>query len=286
MSQKNLKIIILIWLTLFHQFNWLLESMGEINSYSRPIDDGCILPCDLITSEPRMLNFSTIYIKKIFYQVVFDYPKAKIRANYTLKNNNSINHQFGILVPFGIDQDIEISTLTIENKDVEYQWTINTTISLFDRVLNVSTIDFEVFIESFEEKTIFIEYTLIYKILEHDMGRLFYGYVYCLETSNFWNNTIESVIFEAWVPRKYNEVNEFIFSRISQIYYKEESEYCIHWFEEENWFPNGDLKMEYVVEQSHDLIAYYPLIALGFLFLFVITILGIITFYKKVNSLE
>ncbi len=286
MSQRNLKIMILIWLTLFYQFNSRSESIGEINSYSRSIGDGCILPCDLITSKPQMLNSSTIYIKKIFYQVVFDYPKAKIRANYTLKNNNSINHQLGILFPFGMDQNIEISTLTVENKEIEYQWNINTSISLLNRVLNASTIYFEFLIEAFEEKSIFIEYTVNYKLLEQDMGRLYYGYVYCLETSNFWNSTIESVIFEAWVPRKYHEVSEFIFSQITKIYIKEEDEYLIHWFEEENWFPSGTLEMEYVVEQRHDIIAYYPLIALGFLFLCVITILGIIIFYKKVNSLE
>lgn len=284
-SRKKTKLIILLWLAILYQFISLSESIGGIDSYSRPVDDGCILPCDLLTSEPLTLDSSTIYIKKIFYQVVFDYPNAKISANYTLKNNDSIDHHFGILFPFGIDQNIEISTLTVENKEIEYQWNINTSLSLLDHVLNASTIYFEFLITAFEEKSIYTEYTVIYKILEQDMGRLYYGYVYCLETSNFWNNTIESVIFEAWVPRNYNEVDEFIFSRITKIYIKEEEEYLIHWFEEENWFPSGNLEMEYVIEQSYD-IAYYPLIALGFLFLCIITILGIIIFYKKVNSLE
>ena len=131
-----------------------------------------------------------------------------------------------------------------------------------------------------------IKYSLNYGLLEHDIGRLWYGCVYCLGTSKFWNNTIDSVLFEAWVPKKYAEVAPFVFSPISVTNSREENNYNVYWFEEELWLPSENLLMEYVVDQRHVSVFLYPMLALGLLFLFTIAAFGLIIFYKKVNNLK
>ncbi len=279
---------ILVFITLFIQntiFTFYPHS-ATLSNYYRPIDDGCILPCDPSTSDPLVLDNNTVYLKKIEYQVVFDYPEAIIKANYTLKNVIDTEQQLNILFPFGKDQNIKISTLTTESTNIEYNWNSDSNISLLNRIITVTSIQIELNFDPFEEKLIHIEYSLEYGILEHDIGRFYYGYVYCLETSNFWNRSIESAFFEAWVPKNYAEVSPFVFSQVAITHNREKDNYFIYWFEEENWLPLGNLEMEYVTEQNHISEFFYPLLLFGFLFLFIITVLGLVIFNKKVNTLK
>jgi len=287
MKSKNIfPILTLAILLLFNIPFPIYKTKANLNAYYRPIDDGCIIPCDPSTAEPQELGNNSVNLKDIKYQVVFDYPKALISANYTLKSENITEQQIGVLFPFGIDKDVTISTLTITGKNAEYIWHSETHISLQNRNLTIKPVQINVSFDPFEEKSINIKYSFNYGLLEHDMGRLWYGCVYCLETSRFWNNTIDSVLFEAWVPTRYTEVAPFAFSQMSKANSREESIYNVYWVEEEFWLPSGILLMEYVVDQKHVSVFLYPMLALGFLFLFTIAALGLIIFYKKVNNLK
>ncbi len=287
MKSRKMSFILLFIILIFQNTVFIFYPYcAALSNYYRPIDDGCILPFDPSTSEPLVLDNNTVYLKKIEYQVMFNYPEAIIKANYTLKNVNDSEQQLNVLFPFGMDQNIKISSLTTESTNIEYSWNYNFNISLLNRIINVITIQMELNFDPFEEKLIHIEYSLKYGILENDMGRFYYGYVYCLETSNFWNTPIESVIFEAWVPKNYAEVSPFVFSQVTITHNREMDKYNIHWFEEENWLPLGNLEMEYVTEQNHISVLLYPLLIFGFLFLFIITVLGLIIFSKKVKNLK
>lgn len=287
MKSKNIfPILTLAILLLFNIPFPIYKTKANLNAYYRPIDDGCIIPCDPSTAEPQELGNNSVYLKDIKYQVVFDYPKALISANYTLKSENITEQQISVLFPFGINKDVTVSTLTIAGKNVEYIWRSETNISLQNRNLTIVPVQLNVSFDPFEEKSIHIKYSFNYGLLEHDIGRLLYGCVYCLGTSRFWNNTIDSVLFEAWVPKKYAEVAPFVFSPISITNSREESNYNVYWFEEEIWLPSENLLMEYVVDQRHVSVFLYPMLALGFLFLFSIAALGLIIFYKKVSNLK
>jgi hypothetical protein len=229
---------------------------------------------------------NTVYLKEIMYQVVFNYPDAFISVNYTLKNDNLSELQLDVLFPFERDQDVKITTLTVDDTTKEFEWNEEINISLSDHKITVSTIQMNLAFDSMEEKLVCIEYFLKYDILEHDMGRIYYGLVYCLETSNFWNASIDSVLFEAWVPKKYAEVSPFIFSQVSIPQSREEGDFSVYWFEKEIWFPTGNLLMEYVLDQRHTSWFFYPMLAIGFLVLFVITVSGLIIFYKKIKNLK
>ena len=285
-SRKIFPILILVILILFSIPFPIYMTKGNLNAYYQPIDDGCIIPCNPSTAEPLELGNNSVYLKDIKYQVVFDYPKALISANYTLESENITEQQIGVLFPFGIDKDVTISTLTVEGENIEYIWHSETNISLQNRNLTIIPVQLNVSFDPFEEIVIDIKYSFKYELLEHDMGRLWYGSIYSLDTSRFWNHTIDSVLFEAWVPKKYEEVAPFVFSPLSNANSKEENTFNVYWVEEETWFPSGNLFMEYVVDQAHGSIFLYPILALGFLFLFTITGLGLFIFYKKVNNLK
>ena len=287
MKSRNIfPILALVILLLFNILFPIYITKSNLNAYYKPINDGCILPCDPSTAEPQELGNNSIYLKDIKYQVVFDYPKAQISANYTLKSENITEQQIGVLFPFGIDKDVTISTLTVAGENIEYIWHSETNISLQNRNLTIVPMQLNVSFDPFEEKSIHIKYSFNYGLLEHDIGRLWYGCVYCLGTSKFWNNTIDSVLFEAWVPKKYAEVAPFVFSPISVTNSREENNYNVYWFEEELWLPSENLLMEYVVDQRHVSVFLYPMLALGLLFLFTIAAFGLIIFYKKVNNLK
>lgn len=258
----------------------------NLNAYYRPIDDGCIIPCNPSTAEPRVLENNSVYLKDIKYKVEFNYPRTLVSVNYTLKSENTTEQLIGVLFPFGIDNDVTVSALKVKGGNVEYKWHREVNISLQDRNLSILPVQINVSFDPFEELVIDIKYSFKYELLEHDMGRLWYGSIYSLDTSRFWNHTIDSVLFEAWVPKKYAEVAPFVFSPLSNANSKEENTYNVYWVEEETWFPSGNLFMVYTVDQRHVSIFLYPILMLGFLFLFTIVTLSLIIFYKKVNNLK
>ncbi|MHA2075245.1 MAG: hypothetical protein ACW97X_11545 [Candidatus Hodarchaeales archaeon] len=287
MKSRIITITLVLSILLLNSLSVSISSnKNHLSNYYRPINDGCILPCDSQTAEPLIVQMNTVYLKEIMYQVVFNYPDAFISVNYTLKNDNLSELQLDVLFPFERDQDVKITTLTVDDTTKEYEWNDEINISLSDHKITVSTIQMNLAFDSMEEKLVCIEYSLKYGILEHDMGRIYYGLVYCLETSNFWNTSIDSVLFEAWVPKKYAEVSSFIFSQVSIPQSREEGGFSVYWFEKEIWFPTGNLLMEYVLDQRHTSWFFYPMLAIGFLVLFVITVSGLIIFYKKIKNLK
>ena len=268
----------------------IIRSSCVIDYYRKDIDDGCPFPYD-ITNAASVSSFS---LKEISYKGVFNYPNVDISANYTIKSHNDTEQTIGVLFPFSMDENITIHSIMIGNQSMESNWRINITIDVYPQKFseNLKLLQLELTFNAFEEKTVFIRYSLPYhtKTIQTIVRK--HRYLHFFEPAQLWGKPHDSVYYEIWVPKSYLKNNGALEYGIyspsgwKETRVEENENFSVIIFENNN----NQVKAKYIVPGYHDTIGVNPeigliILTLEFLIVFSLLAIFIIIFYRKLNNL-
>lgn len=183
-----------------------------------------------------------VFFKQESINVTFDSSKAHVNAFYTLKNNKSTAIDMGIALPFCNNSETYIMSLSLQEKEIDYNWLDETEINVIHilRHSNYHAITFNLSFTAYEEKTIHIQYSRecnIYDSMDGLKKKTHYGYRYLVGTARAWNHPLESASFEFWIPKSLCDQINTGYRKMSV---RETSDYRIVSVKYENWLPSSD----------------------------------------------
>lgn len=261
-----------------------------VDYYRKDIDDGCPFPYDITNAAP----VSSFSLKNISYKGVYNYPNVDIAANYTIQSLNDTEQTIGILFPFSMDNNITIHSIMIGNQSMEFTWRINVTI---DGILpkfteNLKLLQLELTFDAFEEKTIFIQYSLPYHTITIQTIFREHSYLHFFEPAEIWGAPHQSVLYEIWIPKSYLKNNGHVTHGIysprewKKSRVEENEDFFTVIFENKN----NQVEAKYIKPGYQDTIGVSPeigliILTIEFLIVFLLLAIAIIIFYRKLNNL-
>lgn len=304
MKYKKFNINVITGLLLFtvifpvSQSQAYLQKSSESGFYN--IDDGCPFPYDL----SDFSTLSSISLTQISLKGVFNSPNVDITVNYTIQSNNATNQTIGLFFPFSIENIITIYAIEIDNQSIDLltlSWRTNETIGTFPIrfTKNLNLLSLEISFSAFEEKTIFLQYSLQYHIKSYDNIVWEYRYSYFFEPLILWDNIIKKtgiqIHYEIWIPNGYLKNNghlEYgvysprgIWEWITQK--NENFSLIIFSSRDQNGYFEAKL-IEFGYQDSFSIISpevSFIILIIIILMVFSLLIASMIVFYRKVNKL-
>jgi len=265
------------------------------------IDDGCPFPYDL----SDFSTLSSLSLIQISYKGVFNSPNVDITAYYTIQSNSATNQTIGIFFPFSMETNITIHAIEIENQSIDLltlAWRINETIGTFPLTFtkDLKLLSLEISFSAYEEKTIFLQYSLQYHIRDYESIQWEHSYRYFFKPLRIWDNitkkTNHSFYYEIWIPNSYLKNNghlEYgVYSPVGAfdwIIQKNENFSVIIFSnrDQEGYFEAKIIEVGY--QDSFSIInpqVSFVILIIIFLMIFSLLIISVIIFNRKINKLH
>ena len=265
------------------------------------IDDGCPFPYDL----SDFSTLSSLSLKQISYKGVFNSPNVDIRANYTIRNDIATNQTIGLFFPFSMETNLTIHAIEIDNQDLDLltlDWRIDESIGVFPTRLlteNISLLSLEITFSAFEEKSIFLEYSLPYHLKSYESIWTEYRYRYFFKPLRYWDDvskeSIHSFHYEIWIPNSYLKNNGVLEHSVSEVIgsckfiHEKTGDFSLIIYsnlDQPEYFEASTIEFGYQDTFSiiNPQVSFFILVVI-FLVVFFLLALSIRFFYRKINNL-